>query len=298
MIISVIQDISTHKAQPAAGSEDERRYLRYAAARLGAFSNITWDLGDDLDSFRDEKWAHETGTLLESWDPYQHLATSHPGAPRTPGPRRRTGSASLPSRTGRASQHALMLEERADPDEDRTDYSADQRRVRIRGSLSALGARAPGGFGGDTAPDGLGHRHGRRLRHGGRERAPRHQHLAGHRRRLDQRPRRRHTWSCSRATSTWWTSSPASNGGRRSRTTNSSTTARTASRSPARSMRCICPTAGDVTVKLEPGEYRARWYSALTGEIAPLPDPVHGPMWTSPKTPFWVDSALLIERKK
>jgi len=54
MIVSAILDISTHQAQPAAGSEDERRYVRYAVARLSAFSNITWDLGDDLDSFRDE----------------------------------------------------------------------------------------------------------------------------------------------------------------------------------------------------------------------------------------------------
>ena len=69
MIISVIQDISDGRVHLAAGSDDERRYLRYAAARLGAFSNITWDLGDDMDSFRDEKWAHETGTLLEGWDP-------------------------------------------------------------------------------------------------------------------------------------------------------------------------------------------------------------------------------------
>src|SRR6266496_5569675 len=52
VIISAILEISTHKAQPAAGSEDERRYIRYAVARLAAFSNITWDLGDDLDSFR------------------------------------------------------------------------------------------------------------------------------------------------------------------------------------------------------------------------------------------------------
>jgi len=47
-------------------------------ARLAAFSNITYDLGDDLDSFRDEKWVHETGTLIESWDLFKHLATSHP----------------------------------------------------------------------------------------------------------------------------------------------------------------------------------------------------------------------------
>ena len=36
MIISVIQDISTHKAQPPEYSEDERRYLRYMVARLSA----------------------------------------------------------------------------------------------------------------------------------------------------------------------------------------------------------------------------------------------------------------------
>jgi hypothetical protein len=41
VIISAILEISTHKAQPAAGSEDERRYIRYAVARLAAFSNIT-----------------------------------------------------------------------------------------------------------------------------------------------------------------------------------------------------------------------------------------------------------------
>jgi hypothetical protein len=48
---------------PAAGSEDERRYFRYAVARLGPFANITWDLGDDLDRFRSEVWTHEMGTM-------------------------------------------------------------------------------------------------------------------------------------------------------------------------------------------------------------------------------------------
>jgi hypothetical protein len=54
MIISAVLDIPTQNAHAAAGSEDERRYIRYAIARLGAFSNYTYDLGDDLDSFRDE----------------------------------------------------------------------------------------------------------------------------------------------------------------------------------------------------------------------------------------------------
>ena len=78
MVISVIMDWADSSVHPAAGSEAEHRYYRYAAARLGAYANITWDLGDDLDSFRDEKWARETGTLLMQWDPYHHLATSHP----------------------------------------------------------------------------------------------------------------------------------------------------------------------------------------------------------------------------
>src|ERR1700733_4321752 len=52
MIISLVLDMSDGKIHPAASSEDEHRFIRYAAARFGAFSNITWDLGDDLDSYR------------------------------------------------------------------------------------------------------------------------------------------------------------------------------------------------------------------------------------------------------
>ncbi len=78
MVISVLLDMGDSGVHTVAGSDDERRYIRYAVARLASFSNITWDLGDDLDSFRDEKWTHETGMLIEKWDPYHHLATSHP----------------------------------------------------------------------------------------------------------------------------------------------------------------------------------------------------------------------------
>lgn len=78
LIISLVLDMNDSRVHPAAGSEDEIRFLRYAVARFAAFSNITWDLGDDLDSYRDSIWTHRTGTLLEEWDPYRHLATSHP----------------------------------------------------------------------------------------------------------------------------------------------------------------------------------------------------------------------------
>jgi len=79
VIISVIFDWNDSKVHPAAGSDDERRYLRYGVNRLSAYSNITWDLGDDLDAFRDDAWTHEMGVLVKTWDPYKHLATSHPG---------------------------------------------------------------------------------------------------------------------------------------------------------------------------------------------------------------------------
>jgi hypothetical protein len=78
IVISLIMDWNDSPIHPAAGSEDEHRYYRYAVARLAAYSNVTWDLGDDLDSFRDEAWTHDTGTLLRGWDPYGHLASSHP----------------------------------------------------------------------------------------------------------------------------------------------------------------------------------------------------------------------------
>ena len=78
MIFSLVLDMNDSRAHPAAGSNDEHRFIRYAIARFGAFSNITWDLGDDLDQYRDDAWTHATGTLIKQWDPYQHLATSHP----------------------------------------------------------------------------------------------------------------------------------------------------------------------------------------------------------------------------
>jgi hypothetical protein len=78
IVVSVIFQWNDTNVHPIAGSEDERRYLRYAIARLSAYSNVTWDLGDDLDMFRSDTWTHETGAYLHDLDPYHHLATSHP----------------------------------------------------------------------------------------------------------------------------------------------------------------------------------------------------------------------------
>jgi hypothetical protein len=77
-VISVVMDWNDSPVHPAALSDDEKRYYRYAAARLGAYSNITWDLGDDISAFRSLDWSHQMGTYLYKADPYHHLATDHP----------------------------------------------------------------------------------------------------------------------------------------------------------------------------------------------------------------------------
>ncbi len=78
MIISVVLNCNDAQSDIGADTENERRFIRYALARLSAFPNITWDLGDDLDGFRDLKWIHQTGTYIHETDPYHHLATGHP----------------------------------------------------------------------------------------------------------------------------------------------------------------------------------------------------------------------------
>ncbi len=78
MVISVVFDLADAQVHPAALSEDEKRYFRYAAARLAAYSNVTWDLGDDISTYRSLEWSHQMGSWLEQWDAYHHLATDHP----------------------------------------------------------------------------------------------------------------------------------------------------------------------------------------------------------------------------
>jgi hypothetical protein len=66
-------------------------------------------------------------------------------------------------------------------------YSPDQRRVWVRGSLPAVGA-AGIGLKRCAATDGMGHCDGGRVPDRGRNSAAGHEHLAGHRRRMDERP--------------------------------------------------------------------------------------------------------------
>lgn len=80
MVISVIFDIADSPVHPAPGSEDELRYFRYGVDRLAAFSNVTWDLGNEFDRYHPHpnQWANMMGGHIKHWDPYKHLTSAHP----------------------------------------------------------------------------------------------------------------------------------------------------------------------------------------------------------------------------
>src|SRR6202023_1148021 len=78
LVISVVFDWNDSRVHPAANSPDEQRYFKYAANRLAAYANVTWDHGDDISLYRDLPWSHKIGTFLQESDPYRHLATDHP----------------------------------------------------------------------------------------------------------------------------------------------------------------------------------------------------------------------------
>ncbi len=295
MIISVIMDISTHQAQAPAGSEEERRYFRYAAARLSSFSNITWDLGDDLDSFRDEKWAHELGTFLVGCDPYKHLATSHP-VHREHQDRAADWFGFTSIQDWSRKQHALMLEERElqlrtgriipQTNEEYGyedhyphwapwpvgDSSETLRRcaweIAMAGSYGTAGETARRGV--NIWPDtGGGWINGR-----GDDTMVM---LKGYEHMVDFF-----------ASFEWWKTIPhdefVNNGCY-------------CLAKPGELYAVYLPHEGNVKVHLEPGTYEGKWFNAFTGEVVPLPVVVEGPDWTSPSTPGWLDWALLLKRK-
>ncbi len=62
----------------AAGTAEERRFLRYAVSRLAAFPNVMWDLGHEHDLSRESPdWPEITGYTVKAADPYDHLIGAH-----------------------------------------------------------------------------------------------------------------------------------------------------------------------------------------------------------------------------
>ncbi len=294
MIISVVLDIGDGHVHLAAGSDDERRYIRYAAARLSAFSNITWDLGDDLDSFRDDHWAHETGTLLESWDPYRHLATTHP-VHREHQDRGSEWFGFTSIQDWSRGQHALMLEERqrqiqtgriipqTNEEYGYEDHyplwapkppgdSADTLRrtawdIAMAGAYGTAGETARRGVG--IWPDtGGGWMNGRS--------DDTTTMLAGYAHMVDFF-----------TSFEWWKTEPHDE---------LVDSGNWCVAEPGRTYAIYLPNAGKATVRLSVGSYTAQWFNPMTGETIPAGE-AEGPSWTSPEAPGRNDWALLLRRK-
>jgi Protein of unknown function (DUF4038) len=291
-IISVVFDMNDNKVHPAAGSEDERRFFRYAVSRLSAFSNVTWDLGDDLEGYRSDEWTRETGTLVQQLDPYKHLATSHPM--KTIHQDRGAEWFGFTSyQDWSREQHPLMLESRElqkksgriiPQTNEEYGYEDHYPMWALPGSDSADALRR-------TAWD--------IVMAGGYQ-------TAGEtcRRGTNIYPDTGGGWMNGRGDDTmtmflgyghlvdfitsfeWWRTNPhdefVDNGAY-------------CLSAPGEIYAVYLPIGGKVTIKLEPGRYAATWFAALSGEKITLP-PASGLSWTSPEAPDQNDWALLLKK--
>ncbi len=292
MIMSLVLDMGDNKCHVKAGSEDERRFIRYAAARFGAFSNITWDLGDDLDRFRSDEWTRATGRQIKALDPYRHLATSHP-IEDVHQDRTSDWFDFTSFQNWSREQHAYILKQRQVQEKtgriipqanEEYGYEDHYPEWASPGSDSAEVLRRTawdiymaGGY--QTAGESA-------------------------RRGTNIWPDTGGGWLNGRGDDTmtmflgyghivdfftsfeWWRTSPHDElvgSGAYCLAT------------PGETYAIYIPKERRVTVHLAPGTYSAHWFGAATGEIIALP-PANGPDWTSPDTPDRSDWALLLTR--
>ena len=299
VIISIVLDMNDSRIHPVAGSEDERRFLRYAVARFASFSNITWDLGDDLERFRDDAWTHDTGTFLVQLDPYHHLATSHPVDVVVDGKSVHQDRASAwfgftSYQEWSRNQHALMLQSRKFQEQaDRiipqtneeygyedhyplwaipNQESADSLRrvawdIVMAGAYQTAGESARRGT--NVWPDtGGGWVNGRGddsmtmfLGYG---------HIVDFMTGFD-----------------WWKTNPhdelVDHGNY-------------CLADPGHIYAVYLPQGGRFTLQLQPGTYSVEWFSPLTGERIPASD-ASGPSWSSPAPPDSKEWAVLLRKK-
>jgi len=294
LIISVIFDWNDSKVHPAAGSDDERRYFRYGVNRLSAYSNVTWDLGDDLDGFRDDAWTHEMGGLVKAWDPYKHLATSHPGD-SVHQDRKSEWFDFTSFQEWRRPIHGWMVEQRKKQESlgrvipqtneeygyedhyprwsptypDGASADADRRaawEIAMAGAYQTTGETAKRGTG--VWPDtGGGWVNGR-----GDDSMVL---LNGQAHMVDFF-----------TSFEWWKTEP------HDELVGDSAFCLA---EPGKLYAAYLPFGGSVSIKLEPGRYETRWFNARSGRQISLP-PAEGPRWNSPAAPDHGDWALLLKR--
>ena len=295
IVVSVIFQWNDTYVHPVAGSEDERRYIRYAVARLSPYANVTWDLGDDLDMFRSDTWTHETGAYLHDIDPYHHLATSHPvhneHQDRTSAWFGMTSFQQwdrplhdwMLSQRGQQARSGRIIPQ-VDEEYGYEDHypegapyvapaaSADANRraaweISMAGGYQTTGETAKRGTG--VAPDtGGGWVNGR-----GDDTMVM---LKGYANMLQFF-----------TGFEWWKTEPHDEWASRGAFCLAE---------PGKTYVAYLPHGGSVTLMLEPGRYRARWFNPRSGQYAAAPEAA-GPRWTSPEAADTQDWALLLEHE-
>jgi hypothetical protein len=290
MNVSLVLQMGDTKIYPAAASDDERRFLHYAVDRFGAFSNITWDLGDDLDLFRDEKWTNETGMLLSQWDPYKHLETSHP-TEIVHQDRASSWFGFTSYQEWSRDQHRLMLESR------NTQEKTGRIIPQTNEEYGYEDHYPPWALPGSDSADALRRTAWDIVMAGGYQTAG-----ESARRGTNVWPDMGGGWMNGRGDDTmtmflgyghmvdfmtsfeWWKTNP------HDELVNKGNYCLA---DPGKVYAIYLPHAGDVTVHLQPGHYQAYWFAAITGDKIDLP-PVEGTSWTSPPAPDGNDWALLL----
>jgi hypothetical protein len=294
MIISVVLDMNDSQTHPAAGSEDERRFIRYAVARLAAFSNITWDLGDDLDLYRDERWTHETGSFIQGLDPYHHLATSHPVDNRHQD-RASDWFGFTSFQEWSRKQHAFMLSQRELQKwsgriipQTNEEYGYEDHYPMFSEGLGSDSADTLRRTAWDIAMAGGYQTTGETARRG-----------------TNIWPDTGGGWLNGRGDGTmtmlqgyehmvdfftsfeWWTTEP------HDEFVNSGNYCLA---KPGQIYALYLPHGGSARVKLQGGPFAAEWFDPSTGQHTMLPV-AQGPLWTSPPAPTSADWALLLQKK-
>jgi hypothetical protein len=294
MIISVIMDWNDSKVHPAALSEDEKRYYAYTAARLGAFSNITWDLGDDISSFRSLQWSHDMGTaLVENWDSHHHLASDHP-VDNAQQDRASSWFGFTSFQEWHRPIHGWMLEQRKAQLATGRIIPQTNEEYGYEDHYPRWSPNYPGG----QSPDADRRAAWEIAMAGGYQ-------TTGETAKLGTGvwPDTGGGWVNGRGDDTmvmlkgyahvvdfftgleWWKMNP--NDGL-------ATEGDFCLADPGKTYVAYIPRGGAVDLKLEPGNYRASWFNPRTGETIQLP-PAHGPVWSSPKTPDNDDWVALLE---
>ena len=293
MIISVVLDMNDSKVHPDPGSEDERRFICYAVDRFSAFSNITWDLGDDLDSFRDEKWTHDTGMFIHEKDPYKHLATSHPAHSNDHQDRASPWFGFTSYQEWSRSQHSLMLESRKIQEktgriipQTNEEYGYEDHYPRFWTTPGVDATDVLRRTAWDIVMAGGYQTAGETVRRG-----------------TNVWPDTGGGWMNGRGDDTmtmflgyghmvdfftsweWWKANPHDD------LVNSGNYCLA---DPGKTYAVYLPHGGSATIHLAPGHYRATWFSATTGEKIELPA-VDGSDWKSPESPDQNDWALLLQ---